>query len=121
MKVRVSRILSEYYGYARREADEIIQEGRVTLNGRVASSGDKATREDVVEMDGSAIPLKGIFRTLSREQAQREASDHFGKAKHSERAFEEEWNNPKSKELRKGRKNWNKPRRGKNDLWRDDE
>lgn len=117
MKVRISRILSEYYGYARREADEILHEGRVTLNGQVAASGDKAERDDRVELDGSAIPLKGIFRTLAREQAQQESVAHFKRAKYEEEPAHR--TNPKSKELRKGRKNERMKRRGKNDEWTD--
>ncbi|MDO5035668.1 MAG: S4 domain-containing protein [Porphyromonas sp.] len=119
MEVRVSRVLSEYYGYARREADELIQEGRVTLNSRPAKSGDLVSREDVVELDGVAIPLKGIFRTVSREQAQKRSAEQFGKAKHYEKQYEENYN-PKSRALRKGRKNEWKKRTGKNTEWLDD-
>lgn len=58
MKVRIkSGFSGEYYGYARREADEILHEGRVTLNGQVAASGDKA-EDATTEWSLMAVPFR---------------------------------------------------------------
>lgn len=111
MEVRISRIVSEYYEYTRKDSEELIREGRVTLNGRVATIGEKASADDEVALDGSNIPLKGLFRKFAREAAERETGAKFGKHKEEESRYAD---NPKSRQLRKGRKDEHKKRRGKN-------
>ena len=69
MEIRISRILSEYYDYTRKESEEFIRQGRVTLNGEKVNVGDKATLNDVVELDSVRVPLKGIFKKVKQEQA----------------------------------------------------
>lgn len=112
MEVRVSRILSEYYSYTRKESEEYLRAGRVTVNGNVVGIGDKATIKDKVELDGVLIPLKGIFRLVEREQAGKAVGERYGNGKNEESHFRDE--SPKSRDLRKGRKNENKKPRGKN-------
>lgn len=112
MEVRVSRILSEYYSYTRKESEEYLREGRVTVNGNVVGIGDKATITDRVELDGVLIPLKGVFRLVEREQAGKVVGERFGGVKMEENHFRDE--SAKSRGLRKGRKNENKKPRGKN-------
>lgn len=111
MEVRISRIVSEYYEYTRKDSEELIREGRVTCNGKVVSIGDKAGADDEVALDGVTIPLKGLFRRFAREAAERETGARFGKHRDEESRYSD---NPKSKELRKGRKDDRKKRRGKN-------
>lgn len=43
---------------SRREADEIIRAGRVTINGTVATLGNRATKRDVVAIDGEPVGRK---------------------------------------------------------------
>lgn len=111
MEVRISRIVSEYYEYTRKEAEELLRQGRIKLNDEVAGIGDKASVQDKVSLDDVAIPLKGLFRKFSREAAERQLDEKFGMHKKVEQNFAE---NPKSKELRKGRKDNRKKRHGKN-------
>lgn len=111
MEVRISRIVSEYYEYSRKDSEDLIREGRVTLNGEVVSIGEKASVEDEVALDGASIPLKGLFRRFTREAAERETGARFGKHKDEESRYAD---NPKSRNLRKGRKDEHKKRRGKN-------
>lgn len=111
MEVRISRILSEYYEYTRKESEQYLREGRVTRNGQQVGIGDKATVEDEVALDGANIPLKGIFRKIQRENVGKESQKAFNSDKAVDKAFME---NPKSKLLRNGRKNENKRRHGKN-------
>ncbi len=120
MEVRVSRILSEYYEYTRKESDQYLRDGRVTINGKPAGIGDKVSMEDQVALDGASIPLKGIFRKIQREQANKDTAEKY--SSRSRREDEEEFadNNPKSNKLRKGRKNSTKRHRGKNH-WDEDE
>ncbi|MCI6279627.1 MAG: hypothetical protein SOW44_07410 [Porphyromonas sp.] len=111
MEVRISRILSEYYEYTRKESEQYLREGRVTRNGQTVGIGDKATLEDEVALDGATVPLKGIFRKIERENKGKETSRAFNSDKAVDKAYAE---NPKSRLLRSGRKNENKHRYGKN-------
>ena len=111
MEVRISRILSEYYEYTRKESEQYLKEGRVTRNGQTVGIGDKATIEDEVALDGATVPLKGIFRKIQRENAGKESNQVFNSRRAEDKAFAE---NPKSKSLRNGRKNENRHRHGKN-------
>jgi 23S rRNA pseudouridine2605 synthase len=53
---RVQKILSNLGLYSRRQADDMIQEGRVTVNGQVAVAGTKASYpQDAIKVDGKLI------------------------------------------------------------------
>ncbi|NNC49292.1 MAG: 23S rRNA pseudouridine(2604) synthase RluF [Flaviramulus sp.] len=52
---RINKFLSEVGYCSRREADKLIQAGRVTINGVVPEMGTKITPNDVVEVDGKEI------------------------------------------------------------------
>lgn len=58
MKTRLQKILARSGYGSRRACEELIQQGRVTVNGRVASLGMKADREtDQILLDGQPIKL----------------------------------------------------------------
>lgn len=52
---RVQKLLSNYGYCSRREAEKLIEEGRVKVNGRVAAIGWTATEDDRIEVDGKAL------------------------------------------------------------------
>ncbi len=52
---RLNKFISETGYCSRREADKLIEQGRVTLNGRPAVLGDKAGPDDAVEVNGQLI------------------------------------------------------------------
>jgi len=56
MKIRLQKIIADA-GYAsRREAEKLIEEGRVTVNGKIAKLGDKADPEtDHIKIDGKLL------------------------------------------------------------------
>lgn len=54
--VRLNKSISDTGFCSRRAADKLIEEGRVTLNGRKGVLGDKVTETDIVEVDG--VPIK---------------------------------------------------------------
>lgn len=56
--VRINRYISDKGICSRREADRAIEEGRVEINGRVAVLGDKVSDQDLVKVDGKAVPKK---------------------------------------------------------------
>lgn len=56
MMKRLQKILAEYGIASRRKAEELIREGRVTVNGQVAQLGQKADPErDYIKVDGKLL------------------------------------------------------------------
>ena len=56
---RLNKYISEAGVASRRAADRLVEEGRVTINGRVAVLGDKVSDGDVVAVDGREVRPKG--------------------------------------------------------------
>ena len=52
---RVQKLLSNYGHCSRRKAEELIKEGRVKVNGKTISIGDKASEEDEISVDDMAV------------------------------------------------------------------
>ncbi len=52
---RINKYLSEVGYCSRREADKLIEAGRVTINGKVPEMGTKISKEDIVHVDGKAV------------------------------------------------------------------
>jgi len=55
---RLNKYLSEAGYCSRREADRLIDAGRVTINGAVPEMGTKVSPEDIVKVDGEVINSK---------------------------------------------------------------
>lgn len=53
--MRINKFFTEQGLCSRREADRLISEGRVTINGRVAKLGDQVSAGDLVARDGAII------------------------------------------------------------------
>lgn len=65
MSERVQKIISASGLMSRRAAEEAMAQGRVTVNGRVASVGEKAEAEtDEIRVDGTPLPKSGKKRYL---------------------------------------------------------
>ena len=54
-KIRINKYLSEAGFCSRREADSLIQAGRVTVDGHKAEPGEKITSDTVVYVDGKPV------------------------------------------------------------------
>ena len=54
-EVRLNKFIADSGKCSRREADRLIAEGRVTVNGRTAETGERVTSEDIVTVDGEKI------------------------------------------------------------------
>lgn len=52
---RINKFLSESGFCSRREADKLIEQGRVTINGKVPEMGTKIIEGDVVKVDGRLV------------------------------------------------------------------
>ena len=53
--MRINKFFTEQGLCSRREADRLIAEGRVTINGRVAKLGDQVSTQDLVARDGTVL------------------------------------------------------------------
>ena len=62
---RVQKILAQAGVASRRKSEDLIREGRVTVNGKVASLGTKADPEqDAIKVDGRRLKTKEAPRYL---------------------------------------------------------
>lgn len=52
---RISKIIANSGYISRRGADELIREGKVLINGKVAVLGQKVNNEDIITIDGKVI------------------------------------------------------------------
>ena len=55
MPTRINKYLSEVGYCSRRKADRLIEEGRVTINGKIPEIGAKVEDGDQVEVEGQRI------------------------------------------------------------------
>lgn len=53
--IRINKYLTEIGFCSRRAADKLIEEGRVSINGKVPELGTKITRDDEVRVDGKLV------------------------------------------------------------------
>ena len=53
--IRINKLLSSMGICSRREADRLISEGRISINGRPAEAGMRIGTEDVLELDGRQL------------------------------------------------------------------
>ncbi len=56
--MRINKFLAEQGVASRRGADEIVAQGRVSINGKVAKAGDEVGPEDTVTLDGKILSHK---------------------------------------------------------------
>lgn len=56
--MRINKYISESGMCSRREADRLVNEGRVTINGRKAVLGDEVKEDDKILVMGKSIPRK---------------------------------------------------------------
>ena len=62
MEHRVQKLLSNYGFCSRRKAEELIQEGKVKVNDKTITIGDKASETDKITVDGKLInPQRKIY------------------------------------------------------------
>jgi 23S rRNA pseudouridine2604 synthase len=55
---RINKFISETGFCSRREADKLIEQGRVKVNGSLPEMGTKVSDEDVIEIDGKPLKAK---------------------------------------------------------------
>lgn len=67
--MRVNKYISEAGLCSRREADELLLAGRVTINGEVVTTGAKALEGDEVRVDGEIVKARILATTPSAKKA----------------------------------------------------
>lgn len=87
MEERLQKILSRYGAASRRQAEQMILDGRVRVNGNTARLGDTAEDGDVIEIDGVRLKKqppriylmlnkpRGYVTTLHDEKGRKNVSD----------------------------------------------
>lgn len=71
MDIRLNKLISDAGICSRREADEFIRSGRVTVNGKKPKVGQKIIIRDVVKVDDEPI---SVGKYLQRQEKQRAAA-----------------------------------------------
>lgn len=67
VKMRINKLLSNSGFCSRREANRIIEEHRVTVNGRLCEPGQWVKEEDIILIDNNPIPVKDkIYIALNK-------------------------------------------------------
>lgn len=59
--IRLNKFLAQATGISRRQADELIDRGRVTINGVVATIGDRVEADSTVMVDGKVVSSEIAF------------------------------------------------------------
>lgn len=59
--IRINKFFTQQGLCSRREADRLIEEGRVAINGRIAKLGDHVGPDDRVTRDGALVPWGNSF------------------------------------------------------------
>lgn len=54
-KIRLQKLIAESGLCSRRKAEELIKQGKVTVNGRPVHIGDGATAKDIITVDGTVL------------------------------------------------------------------
>jgi 23S rRNA pseudouridine2604 synthase len=67
--MRVNKYISEAGLCSRREADELLLAGRVTINGEVVTTGAKALEGDEVRVDGEIVRARILASTPAAKRA----------------------------------------------------
>jgi 23S rRNA pseudouridine2604 synthase len=68
-ETRINKYLSEAGYCSRRDADKLIEDGRVTINGEVPLMGTKIVEGDVVKVDGKSVfkkDEKAVYLVLNK-------------------------------------------------------
>lgn len=63
-KMRINKFISHNTNYSRREADELIKSGKVSVNGRVVSDFVEVSYDDKIKINGRLVKKKTEFSVI---------------------------------------------------------
>ena len=64
-KIRLNKFLAERLGVSRREADDLIATGKITVDGKKAELGQKVAKNDKVCYNKKIVPFEAEFTYLA--------------------------------------------------------
>src|SRR3712207_4366726 len=70
-KIRINKFLASKGLASRRQVDLWIEEGKILVNGKIATSGQKVSEEDKIVVNGKVIsqePEKKVYYLLYKEE-----------------------------------------------------
>ena len=76
-KIRINKYISDAGFCSRREADQLIVDARVTINGVLAAMGAKVSLEDKVRIDGEILHFPKIISKDEEKKNKRKSSENF--------------------------------------------
>ena len=103
MEIRLNKLISDSGICSRREADRLIEEGRVTINGKPARMGQKVTEQDAILID--EVDLNPSKRLFNPDNARKQAQTDMPINKKSAALRKTSRNNPVNKAQRKAARN----------------
>ena len=103
MEIRLNKLISDSGICSRREADRLIEEGRVTINGKPACMGQKVTEQDAIRID--EVDLNPSKRLFNPDNARKQAQTDMPINKKSAALRKTSRNNPVNKAQRKAARN----------------
>ena len=83
-KIRINKYISDAVFCSRREADQLIVDERVTINGVLAARGAKVSLEDKVRIDGEILHFPKII-SKDEEKNKRKSSENFSSRENATR------------------------------------
>lgn len=83
-KIRINKYISDAGFCSRREADQLIVDERVPINGVLAAMGAKVSLEDKVRIDGEILHFPKII-SKDEEKNKRKSSENFSSRENATR------------------------------------
>lgn len=63
--IRLNKFLAERLGVSRREADDLISSGQITVNGKIASLGNKVDTKSIICYNNKTIPFETNYTYIA--------------------------------------------------------
>ena len=63
--IRLNKFLAERLGVSRREADDLISSGQITVNGQIASLGNKVDAKSIICYNNKTIPFETNYTYIA--------------------------------------------------------
>lgn len=77
-EIRINKFIGESGFCSRREADALIEQGKVTINGKIAEQGMKVSQQDEVRVNGKLIAVKNklVYIALNKPVGITSTTEH---------------------------------------------
>ena len=86
--MRLNKFIAEASGKSRREADDLIVSGRVTINGKTADLGARVESNDLVKLDKSPLKLPEKYTLIALNKPVGYVSSRRAQAKDAKTLYE---------------------------------